>query len=199
MTELLVVAANAAQAGDRRTRRRAIDALASQPRPAVARAAAENLERQLTRVWDRGWQPVDLCRVVRREVGDAATLLVRHVVAAQACSYEALGRRVAPGWMAQVDDAEVPGRGGAVVAYLLQLQADWTATLACTVDLLALLSRLPTLPELVVPPSRWHEQSIAPAGSLPDGLLERVRALLAKAESTTFDAEAEAFTAKAQE
>jgi hypothetical protein len=37
------------------------------------------------------------------------------------------------------------------------------------------------------------------AGSLPDGLLARVRALLAKAESTTFDAEAEAFTAKAQE
>ena len=35
--------------------------------------------------------------------------------------------------------------------------------------------------------------------SLPQGVLDKVRALLAKAESTTFDAEAEAFTAKAQE
>jgi hypothetical protein len=34
---------------------------------------------------------------------------------------------------------------------------------------------------------------------VPDGLLERVRALLAKAEATTFDEEAEAFTTKAQE
>ena len=34
---------------------------------------------------------------------------------------------------------------------------------------------------------------------LPSGVLEKVRALLAKAESTTFDAEAEALTAKAQE
>lgn len=34
---------------------------------------------------------------------------------------------------------------------------------------------------------------------LPPGVLERVRALLAKAESTTFAAEAEALTAKAQE
>jgi len=34
---------------------------------------------------------------------------------------------------------------------------------------------------------------------LPDGVLDKVRALLAKAESTSFDGEAEAFTAKAQE
>lgn len=34
---------------------------------------------------------------------------------------------------------------------------------------------------------------------LPDGLLDKVRALLAKAESTRFEAEADAFTAKAQE
>lgn len=36
------------------------------------------------------------------------------------------------------------------------------------------------------------------APTLPSGLLDKIRALLAKAESTPFDAEAEAFTAKAQ-
>src|SRR4051794_22354782 len=35
--------------------------------------------------------------------------------------------------------------------------------------------------------------------ALPDAMLRKVRALLAKAESTSFDEEAEAFTAKAQE
>ena len=37
------------------------------------------------------------------------------------------------------------------------------------------------------------------ASGLPDGVLDKVRALLAKAESSDFEAEAEAFTAKAQE
>ena len=37
------------------------------------------------------------------------------------------------------------------------------------------------------------------AGPVPERILSKVRALLAKAESTEFDAEAEAFTAKAQE
>ncbi len=37
------------------------------------------------------------------------------------------------------------------------------------------------------------------SADLPEGLLDTVRALLAKAESTRFEAEAEAFTAKAQE
>ncbi|MBA3654315.1 MAG: DUF2786 domain-containing protein [Actinobacteria bacterium] len=39
----------------------------------------------------------------------------------------------------------------------------------------------------------------AAASEMPEGLLARVRALLAKAESTDFDAEAEALNAKAQE
>jgi hypothetical protein len=43
------------------------------------------------------------------------------------------------------------------------------------------------------------EGRVHPTGDLPAGLLAKIRALLAKAESTTFDAEAEAYTAKAQE
>ena len=38
-----------------------------------------------------------------------------------------------------------------------------------------------------------------PVEPIPSGVLEKVRALLAKAESSTFEAEAEALTAKAQE
>jgi hypothetical protein len=55
---------------------------------------------------------------------------------------------------------------------------------------LALLCGLPPLPEVAPPP---------PRPSAGDGMLAKIRALLAKAESTTFPEEAEALTAKAQE
>jgi hypothetical protein len=59
--------------------------------------------------------------------------------------------------------------------------------------LLALYLVLPPLPEVEVP-----ESSIAARGIDP-GMLAKVRALLAKAESTTFPEEAESLSAKAQE
>jgi hypothetical protein len=78
-------------------------------------------------------------------------------------------------------------------------------TLALTT--VAWLRVQPPQPRLCVPPSEWGTTP-RPAGGGGDGraprsadpkITERVRALLAKAESTTFPDEAEAFTAKAQE
>lgn len=68
-------------------------------------------------------------------------------------------------------------------------------------EVLAELLHLPRLAKLAPPPSAWgreRRRSRSGAGSNPK-VTERVRALLAKAESTTFPAEAEALTAKAQE
>ena len=54
--------------------------------------------------------------------------------------------------------------------------------------------------QLIDPPgSTGRADPIIDLRSAADPVLERVRALLAQAESTTFEAEAEAFTAKAQE
>lgn len=66
------------------------------------------------------------------------------------------------------------------------------AVLACAIEVLALLLSLPVLPKLQATPPRTR------AGGDPK-MLERVRALLAKAESTTFPEEAEALSTKAQE
>ncbi len=72
---------------------------------------------------------------------------------------------------------------------------------AAVTAVLALLRMLPTQPRLCTPPSEWGTAPRRrPSGRAPDPkITERVRALLAKAESTTYPDEAEAFTAKAQE
>ena len=71
-----------------------------------------------------------------------------------------------------------------------------TEALACAVEVLALLSSLPPLPRL-------GAASASPRRPTRSGqdrrILEKVRALLAKAESTTFPEEAEALSSKAQE
>jgi len=68
------------------------------------------------------------------------------------------------------------------------------------IETLGLLLHVPPLPKLRPPPADWgrHAQA-STAGGCDPKVIERVRALLAKAESTSFPEEAEAFTAKAQE
>ncbi len=72
------------------------------------------------------------------------------------------------------------------------------------VDALATLG-LPPLDPVLPPPGSGPSGAArasagaGSAGATNDPVLERIRALLAKAESTTFEAEALAFTAKAQE
>ncbi|MDP9020726.1 MAG: DUF2786 domain-containing protein, partial [Actinomycetota bacterium] len=74
------------------------------------------------------------------------------------------------------------------------------AQLRRRVEVLSVLLSLPALPRLGPLPGEASATRPSGSGRDIDGrVLERVRALLAKAESTTFAEEAEAFTAKAQE
>ncbi len=72
-------------------------------------------------------------------------------------------------------------------------------------DALALLwMSLPEWPHLCPPPSQWGPHTAGarpggPAGAVDRKVLFRIRALLAKAESTDYPEEAESLTAKAQE
>jgi hypothetical protein len=71
------------------------------------------------------------------------------------------------------------------------------------VQLLVLLAALPALEQLLPPPSAWARSTVhnSPVedGSERSRVLNRIRTLLAKAEATEFAAEAETFTAKAQD
>ena len=194
----LLLAASWATDGDAATA--LFDRLAALPADRVAIDAAAILEDLLGHLWNDGWQPVDVERIVRRELGADDVVVLQRVLAAESARYEQLGRQVAPHWMAQLADAGATRTWAPGEPYLARTSLPWARALASAVRLLGLLERSPRLPLLIPPPDQWHAaMAVAAPSNLPPGLLDKVRALLAKAEATTFDAEAEAFTAKAQE
>jgi hypothetical protein len=162
------------------------------------------LQRTIGEAWSRGWQPADVERVVRRRLGPQHAAAVAEAIAAQHRRYAAA--TVSPAWRAQLRAigadpwaADQAADGAATEAGVGPANA---ADVRQRVELLSVLMGLPRLPRLVPLPGEAPAMGSAGAGGstdVNDRVLERVRALLAKAESTTFAEEAEAFTAKAQE
>jgi hypothetical protein len=101
--------------------------------------------------------------------------------------------------MAQLEGIGVVAGRGDLMAALDRAGTRGADAVDIAIGLLRVLRALPTIPQLADPPSAWVDGPPRPVGDVPAGLLARIRALLAKAESTTFDAEAEVYTAKAQE
>ena len=157
------------------------------------------MESHVGDLWEHGWQPADVDRIVVQRLGSNETRLVRWAIASQARAYETLGRQVQPGWMAQLERIGARRDWSADGVFLGQLGSEWPDALVAAVALMALLMSLPGLPQLVDPPSRWRSGAPAEEPGVPPATLGKVRALLAKAESTTFEGEADALTAKAQE
>ena len=154
-------------------------------RTAVAGAVQWWMELALDRAWNSGWQPADVVRIVRRKLGAPHAGAVAAAVAASAAR-----RPEAPAderWAAQ--SAAIAADAGSGPA-----RRPWPEHLALALQALSLLLHLPPLPRLAPSPASGHG-----GGARSGVVLERVRALLAKAESTTFAEEAEALTAKAQE
>jgi len=194
-----MAAVYAEEAGDTATVRALVEGLAAEPIDAVATEVARLLEQPLALSWEKGWQPADLDRAVRRQLGTTEAVVSSKVVASQAAIYAVSGRRFAPAWMAQLDDIGANPDRPPDPAYLSRLAAPWPEVLLAAVRLMSLLLRLPRIPRLVDPPSEWGARPSLRSDPMPGGVLGKIRALLAKAESTTFDAEADALTAKAQE
>jgi hypothetical protein len=158
-----------------------LDVLTAAPAADVDAALVGAVGEVVDRLFQGGWQPAELYRVVAR-LGNP---LQAQVVADAATAYLARFQEVDPRWRAQAD--ELPRS---------RTRTDRIKRLDATLSLLTELRRLPRIEVLVPPPGA------APATQLrgaDNRVLERVRALLAKAESTDFPAEAEAYSAKAQE
>ncbi|MGC1512510.1 MAG: DUF2786 domain-containing protein [Acidimicrobiales bacterium] len=174
----------------------------------VDRAAEAVLLDEVSSVWIRGWQPSELHR--RARLGSPTAAVARLVHLAMATDH--VGRRsvtLDQRWISQIEGLDLPavnGREGWVGRWLHLEGLDRTTAVAGMVDALAGLMQLPTLdPLLPLPGSAGSRPRAAPssrpvgdAGAETNPILDRIRALLAMAESTTFEAEATAFTAKAQ-
>lgn len=153
--------------------------------------------------WAQGWQPAEVVHQVRHKADRVAARLVDLAVVAD--HDRRSGQRIDPRWQEQVDRLE--GREQSTrLDWLRQWRRREQVERRRCYDAVGaawrVLAGLPRLPLLVPPPGA--DASVvrlgAPApGSTADPILDRVRKLLAKAESTEFDAEAEALTAKAQQ
>jgi len=152
----------------------------AQALPSVAAELDAVLGEAVQTAWSRNWSAVEVARQTGRALGGRHARYVSDVV-----ERHAGGSR---SWVSgQPHLTQWAAREG-----LSPIDA-----LACALEVLGLLMRLPTLPTLGGPSSEPARRSRRPS---QDGrILEKVRALLAKAESTTFPEEAEALSAKAQE
>lgn len=179
--------------------------LASLPAASLHRAVEEVLLTQVAAVWDNGWQPAELHRQARLACASApAARLVATSIAA-----DHLGRSadtLDPRWQEQLTPLDLPTvaqRHGWVARWCRDTGLDADRTIRAMVDAVA-STWVPVLDVLIPPPGGSGTRAPTgepgrPAGAAPDPILDRIRGLLAKAESTEFEAEALAFTAKAQE
>ncbi|MCM3882905.1 DUF2786 domain-containing protein [Frankia sp. R82] len=188
-------------------------------RRTVNRALVGWFDRVLETLWRRGWQPVDLHRIVGRQSDQRRVRLVLDAIAGQL-------RRYAP---ATVDERWPAQLGSLGASVWWEHDDQWldawgeregrvrVMVLSDVIELLGVLHRLPEVEMLGPPPgTARREHSSRGSGSRPAGgagpnvgqgagegadtrILDKVRALLAKAESTEFADEAEALTAKAQQ
>lgn len=155
--------------------------------------------------WANGWLPLDLVEHLRRLVPAALHELAREAMAVQMSRYARASMH--PRWWESVVAAEVrPDRrpeGPSTRAWARRNLVMPPDLLEAVLTILRALAKAWILHPIVPPPGsaaarRAAQETEATAGIDPK-VLARVRALLAKAESTSFPDEAEALSGKAQE
>lgn len=169
-------------------------------RPETGRALAGRLCRAVTTAWERGWQPADLARHTGRRLGARHRRLLVDSVAAELRAYPPA--TLDHQWRTQISalGARVWWDGDYVHAWCERESASPDAFDACASELLRLLAGLPRLPRIGPRPgTAATDPEQTRAHEVDPRMLGRVRALLAKAESTEFPEEAEALSARAQE
>jgi hypothetical protein len=166
----------------------ALDARASKGEPVLA-TVTHTLHDTLGYLWERGWTPSDVVHVTGRRLTAVHADVIASAILADGQSRIGSGQAVHPRWREQLDVLSARRRSTA-------RQIDSAVRLAVTV--LCILMRLSAVPPTMPNPGS-PDAALSNVKGLDQRMLARVRALLAKAESTEFDEEAEALTAKAQE
>lgn len=193
----------------------------------AAQVAAGRLLYLVGVLWENGWQPLDLVHIVRRHQPARVVPLVTAVIIEEAHRAGAVDRAPAE-WVSQLRSLGVD-QARADAASVDWSVTGWQSAHGIVVwdgwrDILTLIGQwqdLHRLTPLLPVPAEWDRQRAAASGARrahpspmasavpprPPGthgthdprMLGRIRALLSKAEATTFEEEADAFTAKAQD
>lgn len=171
-------------------------------RGAVTVLLATDLAAALSSAWRRGWQPADVVHAARRDLPPGATEAVASGIREELGTYAR--STVDPRWWEQVEALQDHVSGG---------RRDrprrtggppdddahaWVAACGDVVAATVLVERLPPLQLLGPVPGTAGPGGAQPAADVDDKLLTKVRRLLAQAEGTPYEAEAETFTAAAQ-
>ncbi|MFD0903220.1 DUF2786 domain-containing protein [Actinomadura sediminis] len=168
----------------------------------VDRRLAGRLRRAVTTAWERGWQPADVVRYTTRRRSARHARLAADAVAAEMRAYSAA--TVDERWRQQLADLDARVWWGDDAdhadAWCAREGADRATFVGCAAELVHLLEGLPRLARIGPPPGAApRDVPRHRARDVDQRTLGRVRALLAKAESTEFPEEAEALSARAQE
>jgi hypothetical protein len=152
-------------------------------------------------LWHAGWLPADVWEITRRRTDAATATLAVDAIAADTAQHAS--QMIHERWAAQIRQLEADVWWSRDRPHLPQWaqrqQLTLEQALLSTITLLTELLKLPGLPQILPPPGTTTHRATAAAAGVDQKILSRVRALLAKAESTAFPAEAEALSAKAQE
>ena len=178
-----------------------VTALGALPPSVVDAAMGLALREELTSAWERGWLPYDITRVVRYRWDDTALTLAVDALAAESEAYAP--STVHHSWRAQLDEIGATVWWDKGKPYLAQWAARHSLSSAeaftYALGVLRRLIRLHRVPLILPLPGSTAQPERAVDAGVDHKVLARVRALLAKAESTTFPDEADALSAKAQE
>jgi hypothetical protein len=169
-----------------------LDARADRGEPVLA-TVRPLIDDALDGMWGHGWTPADAVHITARLLSTAHADVVSEAIVANGHSRNQAGQPPHRRWQAQLDmlEARRSARGGT------RRPSESGVRLAVTV--LCLLMHVPSLPSTMPGPGQLAHDDLPQASPRDERMLARVRALLAKAESTEFEEEAEALTAKAQE
>jgi hypothetical protein len=207
---LMAEAVRAICAGDSNAVDTYVDALIDRPGDEqwcvdVNKSLLAGAQAHVGAAWVRGWQPADVERLAQRRLGAVHARVLVDIIAAQMRRYAA--PTVDKRWSAQLDSLGAAtwwDRDESLVQQWGSRESLSRAdVLRCVLQVRHMLHCLPDIGRLCPPPGEAHggspRRDVPPAYTGDQRMLDRVRALLAKAESTEFAEEAEALTAKAQE
>ncbi len=172
-------------------------------RALVLNDAALVLDCTVDEVFLNGWQPSELIHALSRELGKPETYVAFELVSCHSTRTSA--RSKAPrDWVRQLDELQIeggtPSIRGIVSALRTGERVDPIAFWTLLLTVAGYIRHLPDMTPLMAIPTEWDAPAVrAPRTEEESKVLNTIRNLLAKAEATSYVAEAEALSAKAQD